>query len=125
MSAVSDGGQGESSRRAAAHAAGRRLIGEPDAGNPHVRFDEGKQETCVRVARLSPTLRGERGGSPCTRLKHTEAPERDERSGLLCKSPVCSRTKANLLSLSSKLARSCERFDCCSTLTRREEERRE
>ena len=33
------------------------MIGEPDAGNPHVRFDEGRQETCVRVARLSPTLR--------------------------------------------------------------------
>jgi hypothetical protein len=25
-------------------------------GNPHVRFDEGRQETCVRAARLSPTL---------------------------------------------------------------------
>jgi hypothetical protein len=23
------------------------MIGEPDAGNPHVRFDEGRQETCV------------------------------------------------------------------------------
>jgi len=22
------------------------MIGEPDAGNPHVRFDEGVQETC-------------------------------------------------------------------------------
>ena len=32
------------------------MIGEPDAGNPHVRFDEGRQETCVRAARLSPTL---------------------------------------------------------------------
>ena len=32
------------------------MIGEPDAGNPHVRFDEGRQETYVRVARLSPTL---------------------------------------------------------------------
>src|ERR1700691_4352245 len=31
------------------------MIGEPDAGNPHVRFDEGRQETCVRAARLSPT----------------------------------------------------------------------
>src|ERR1700675_2646669 len=31
-----------------------KMIGEPDAGNPHVRFDEGRQETCVRVARLSP-----------------------------------------------------------------------
>src|ERR1700722_8889342 len=34
----------------------KKGIGEPDAGNPHVRFDEGRQETCVRVARLSPTL---------------------------------------------------------------------
>jgi hypothetical protein len=32
------------------------MIGEPDAGNPHVRFDEGRQETCARAARLSPTL---------------------------------------------------------------------
>jgi hypothetical protein len=32
------------------------MIGEPDAGNPHVRFDEGRQETHVRAARLSPTL---------------------------------------------------------------------
>jgi hypothetical protein len=23
-----------------------KMIGEPDAGNPHVRFDEGVQETC-------------------------------------------------------------------------------
>ena len=22
------------------------MVGEPDAGNPHVRFDEGMQETC-------------------------------------------------------------------------------
>src|SRR4029077_7632257 len=34
----------------------KKMIGEPDAGNPHVRFDEGRQETCVRAARLSPTL---------------------------------------------------------------------
>jgi hypothetical protein len=33
------------------------VIGELDAGNPHVQFDEGRQETCVRAARLSPTLR--------------------------------------------------------------------
>jgi hypothetical protein len=32
------------------------VIGELDAGNPHVQFDEGRQETCVRAARLSPTL---------------------------------------------------------------------
>src|SRR3954449_580645 len=34
-----------------------KMTGEPDAGNPQVRFDEGMQETCVRVARLRPTLR--------------------------------------------------------------------
>src|SRR3954453_18613112 len=33
-----------------------KMTGEPDAGNPQVRFDEGMQETCVRVARLRPTL---------------------------------------------------------------------
>jgi hypothetical protein len=33
-----------------------KMIGEPDAGNPHVRFDEGVQETCDRVTRLCPTL---------------------------------------------------------------------
>ena len=32
------------------------MIGEPDAGNPQVRFDEGRQETSVHAARLSPTL---------------------------------------------------------------------
>ncbi|MFN6163024.1 MAG: hypothetical protein ACK5AC_11700 [Planctomycetota bacterium] len=25
-----------------------KVIGEPDAGKPHVRFDEGMQETCLR-----------------------------------------------------------------------------
>src|SRR5450755_397123 len=33
------------------------MIGEPDAGKPHVRFDEGAQETCDIAARLCPTLR--------------------------------------------------------------------
>ena len=33
------------------------MIGEPDAGKPHVRFDEGVQETCDIAARLRPTLR--------------------------------------------------------------------
>jgi hypothetical protein len=33
------------------------MIGEPDAGKPHVRFDEGVQETCGSVTRLRPTLR--------------------------------------------------------------------
>jgi hypothetical protein len=32
------------------------MIGEPDAGNLHVRFDEGVQETCNIAARLRPTL---------------------------------------------------------------------
>jgi hypothetical protein len=32
------------------------MIGEPDAGNPHVRFDEGTQETGSYVSRLRPTL---------------------------------------------------------------------
>ena len=33
------------------------MIGELDAGNPHVQFDEGAQETCDIAARLCPTLR--------------------------------------------------------------------
>jgi len=33
------------------------MIGEPDAGKPHVRFDEGVLETCGNVTRLCPTLR--------------------------------------------------------------------
>jgi hypothetical protein len=33
------------------------MIGELDAGNPHVQFDEGAQETCDSVTRLCPTLR--------------------------------------------------------------------
>jgi hypothetical protein len=32
------------------------MIGEPDAGNPPVRFDEGVQETCDLATRLCPTL---------------------------------------------------------------------
>jgi len=32
------------------------MIGEPDAGKPPVRFDEGVQETCGIVTRLCPTL---------------------------------------------------------------------
>jgi hypothetical protein len=34
------------------------MIGEPDAGKPHVRFDEGTQETGGDVPRLRPTLLG-------------------------------------------------------------------
>jgi hypothetical protein len=42
------------------------VVGEPDAGNPHVRFDEGVQETCARrAARLCSTLRL----PPCSDLK--------------------------------------------------------
>jgi hypothetical protein len=36
------------------------MVGEPDAGKPHVRFDEGTQETCGNVTRLCPTLLGMR-----------------------------------------------------------------
>jgi len=32
------------------------MIGELDAGNPHVQFDEGAQETCDIATRLCPTL---------------------------------------------------------------------
>ena len=37
------------------------MIGEPDAGKPHVRFDEGVQETYDTVTRLHPTLLPQRG----------------------------------------------------------------
>jgi hypothetical protein len=33
-----------------------KMIGEPDAGNLQVRFDEGTQETGGNVPRLRPTL---------------------------------------------------------------------
>ena len=33
------------------------MVGELDAGNPHVQFDEGAQETCDSATRLCPTLR--------------------------------------------------------------------
>jgi len=32
------------------------MVGELDAGNPHVQFDEGAQETYDIAARLCPTL---------------------------------------------------------------------
>ena len=32
------------------------MIGELDAGNPHVQFDEGAQETCDIATGLCPTL---------------------------------------------------------------------
>ena len=32
------------------------MAGELDAGNPHVQFDEGAQETCDSATRLCPTL---------------------------------------------------------------------
>ena len=44
------------------------MIGEPDAGKPHVRFDEGRPETCVRAARLSPTLRSPQANVPPSTL---------------------------------------------------------
>ena len=34
------------------------MIGEPAAGKPPVRFDEGVQETYGNATRLRPTLRG-------------------------------------------------------------------
>jgi hypothetical protein len=37
------------------------MIGELDAGNPHVQFDEGVQETCDSATRLCPTLHGVAG----------------------------------------------------------------
>ncbi len=36
------------------------MVGELDAGNPHVQFDEGAQETCDSATRLCPTLRSSR-----------------------------------------------------------------
>ena len=33
-----------------------KMVGEPDAGNPHVRFDEGVQETCDRLCPTLPRL---------------------------------------------------------------------
>src|SRR5450759_1088870 len=56
MPAVPDGREGEPPGRLAAQAAGGEMIGEPDAGKPHVRFDEGVQETYDTVTRLHPTL---------------------------------------------------------------------
>ncbi len=32
------------------------MVGELDAGNPHVQFDEGALETCDNATRLCPTL---------------------------------------------------------------------
>ena len=34
----------------------KKVVGELDAGNPHVQFDEGAQETCDSATRLCPTL---------------------------------------------------------------------
>src|SRR5450759_616509 len=58
MPAVPAGREGEPPGRLAAQAAGGEMIGEPDAGKPHVRFDEGVQETYDTVTRLHPTLPG-------------------------------------------------------------------
>jgi hypothetical protein len=54
----------------------KKMAGEPDAGNPHVRFDEGVQETCSSVTRLCPTLQSPPSRPPITptpahRLCHT------------------------------------------------------
>src|ERR1700674_2748875 len=40
----------------------KKMVGEPDAGNPHVRFDEGVQETCSSVTRLCPALQSPPSG---------------------------------------------------------------
>ena len=51
MSVVPNGGKGESFGGIASARRRMKMIGEPDAGNPPVRFDEGVQETCgTRVA---------------------------------------------------------------------------
>ena len=49
------------------------MIGEPDAGKPPVRFDEGRQETCVRAARLSPTLQSPQS-DPAGHYSHVTLP---------------------------------------------------
>jgi hypothetical protein len=49
-----------------------KMIGEPDAGNPHVRFDEGVQETCD--TRGAPAPYSTRGAALVP--QHTETPER-------------------------------------------------
>ena len=46
----------------------KKMVGEPDAGNPHVRFDEGVQETCSRVTRLCPTLQNRSHGGAYKRI---------------------------------------------------------
>ena len=56
MSALSDGRKGESSGRLEAASRRKKMIGEPDAGNLQVRFDEGTQETGRNGPRLRPTL---------------------------------------------------------------------
>src|SRR5579863_4558905 len=80
MSAVPHGGQGEPSGRTAAQSCRTKMIGEPDAGNPHVRFDEGRQETCVRAARLSPTLQSPQGLSSSRRNLRGSRPPFKERT---------------------------------------------
>jgi len=54
VSAVSNGREGEPSGWLAAPP--EEMVGELDAGNPHVQFDEGAQETCDSATRLCPTL---------------------------------------------------------------------
>src|SRR5580704_17200866 len=56
MSAVSNGRQGEPSGRIASACRRKKMIGELDAGNPHVQFDEGAQGTCDIAVRQCPTL---------------------------------------------------------------------
>lgn len=56
MLAVSHGGEGELPAWSEAHAAGKKMVGQPDPGVPHIRFEEGAQEMCDRAMRLCPTL---------------------------------------------------------------------
>src|SRR5580704_9725345 len=51
----------------------RELSGEPDAGNLHLRFDEGRVGRAVRVA-LSPTLPAQ--------YEHSALPSRDAKGAL-------------------------------------------
>jgi hypothetical protein len=50
------------------------MIGEPDAGKPHVRFDEGVQETCDIAARLRPTLQSPQFQEAAEQLYGTAPP---------------------------------------------------
>ncbi len=65
----------EGQARAVAHAFGMNLVREPDAGNPHVRFDERGAET-EWMARLSETPTRKGGNGECSHglYRHRAAP---------------------------------------------------